>query len=414
MTFCKDASCCKKTNLIDLYTNFVKYDSHRFNSLSLADILMACARQHYVSSDSSKGYQNAIDMLTEISGCSSDASDLEEMKIGASAKKAEEKEDEEEESKKTPAERNRELRLQKQRRLGDEALVIIQSHVSWLRLQMKDFVSCLKLIEATKPLLESIECASPKSHRAYYSAAAEYHAVKGPADSYYRNRLQYAVYVVLPLERCARTSHTTPLEHRYTPAEEMDPKLSVRYAQDLCLAALVSDKIYNFGEIVSLPIFNALKEDKSLSWLSDMLQAFNDGDIDKFNNVFADHKAEIQRKAALANNLPILKEKITLLCVMNLIFQRPPSQRNIPFSEIAKATQLELKQVEWVLIRAMSIGLIRGVIDEVDQTVSVTYIRPRVLDKTQLLSLKNRLVEWSAAVEQSVTFMESNTMELFE
>ena len=217
MTFCKDASCCKKTNLIDLYTNFVKYDSHRFNSLSLADILMACARQHYVSSDSSKGYQNAIDMLTEISGCSSDASDLEEMKIGASAKKAEEKEDEEEESKKTPAERNRELRLQKQRRLGDEALVIIQSHVSWLRLQMKDFVSCLKLIEATKPLLESIECASPKSHRAYYSAAAEYHAVKGPADSYYRNRLQYAVYV-LPLERVktTRTSQHTQKKQIHT------------------------------------------------------------------------------------------------------------------------------------------------------------------------------------------------------
>ena len=194
----------------------------------------------------------------------------------------------------------------------------------------------------------------------------------------------------------------------------MDPKLCVRYAEDLCLAAMVSDKIYNFGEIVSLPIFNSLKEDKSLSWLSKLLQSFNDGDIDMFNNVFADHKAEIQRKAALANNLPILKEKITLLCVMNLIFQRPPSQRNISFSEIAKATQLELKQVEWVLIRAMSIGLIRGVIDEVDQTVSVTYIRPRVLDKSQLLSLKNRLIEWSTAVEQSVTFMESNTMELFE
>ena len=372
---------------------------------------MACARQHYVSSDSSRGYQNAIDMLTEIVDVRPTRGfGRDENRSFHSRKKAEEKEDEEE-SKKSPAERNRELRLQKQRRLGDEALVIIQSHVSWLRLQMKDFVSCLKIIEATKPLLESIECASPKSHRAYYSAAAEYHAVKGPADSYYRNRCNGCV--VLPLERlCSTSQHTRT--NRYTPAEEMDPKLSVRYAQDLCLAALVSDKIYNFGEIVSLPIFNTLKEDKSLSWLSDMLQAFNDGDIDKFNNVFADHKAEIERKAALANNLPILKEKITLLCVMNLIFQRPPSQRNIPFSEIAKATQLELKQVEWVLIRAMSIGLIRGVIDEVDQTVSVTYIRPRVLDKSQLLSLKNRLVEWSAAVEQSVTFMESNTMELFE
>ena len=208
--FCKDASCCKQTNLIDLYVNFVKYDAHRFNSLSLADILMACARQYYVSSDSSSGYQKAIDMLTEMSGCSSNAADLENMKVGASSLK---KDEEEEDSKTSSNERSRELRLQKQRRLGDEALVIIQSHVSWLRLQMKDFVSCLKLVEATKPLLDSIECASPKSHRAYYSAAAEYHAVKGPADSYYRNRLQYVVYVFFVCALCVtRTSNTQQLK----------------------------------------------------------------------------------------------------------------------------------------------------------------------------------------------------------
>ena len=185
--------------MIDLYTNFVKYNSHRLNPLSLADILMACARQYYTDS-SNQGYQKAIDMLTEISGCSSNASDLEEMKIGSNISKKTDKEgkkeEEEEEETKTPTERNRELRLQKRRRLGDEAFVIIQAHVSWLRLQMKDFVACLKLVEATKPVLDSIECASPKSVRAYYSAAAEYHAVKGPADSYYRNRLQYVVYVL--------------------------------------------------------------------------------------------------------------------------------------------------------------------------------------------------------------------------
>lgn len=42
-------------------------------------------------------------------------------------------------------------------------------------------------------------------------------------------------------------------------------------SQALSLAALVGEGIYNFGEVLSLPIFEAL-QDSSLEWMSNLLQ----------------------------------------------------------------------------------------------------------------------------------------------
>ena len=52
-------------------------------------------------------------------------------------------------------------------------------------------------------------------------------------------------------------------------------------------------------------------------------------------------------------------------------------------------------QVEWVLMRAMSLGLIRGVMDQVDGSVEVSWVQPRVLDQTQIEMLSSQLSQWS-------------------
>ena len=49
-------------------------------------------------------------------------------------------------------------------------------------------------------------------------------------------------------------------------------------AYDLSIAALVSDTIYNFGELLLHPILDTLK-DTQHAWLRDMLFSFNAGDL---------------------------------------------------------------------------------------------------------------------------------------
>ena len=45
-------------------------------------------------------------------------------------------------------------------------------------------------------------------------------------------------------------------------------------------------------------------------------------------------------------------------------------------------------------MRAMSLGLIKGTIDEVDKTVNVTWVQPRVLDRTEVATISQQLGDW--------------------
>jgi 26S proteasome regulatory subunit N9 len=68
--------------------------------------------------------------------------------------------------------------------------------------------------------------------------------------------------------------------------------------------------------------------------------------------------------------------------------------------------------VEWLLMRAMSLGLIKGVIDEVAQSVNITWVQPRVLNQDQVKQLASRLQDWGAKVDSTLRYVEDETVEL--
>lgn len=159
----------------------------------------------------------------------------------------------------------------------------------------------------------------------------------------------------------------------YTPLDTMQLEEKQVLATDLALAALTGKNVFNFGEVLATPILTVL-EGTPNAWLFELCSCFNHGNIDKFNEIVNANQQAFASQPALANNSDYVKSKVTLLCLINLFFQRPAHDRNVPFATIAEATRLPVEEVEWLLMRAMSLKLIKGTIDQVDQIVSISWV----------------------------------------
>lgn len=61
-----------------------------------------------------------------------------------------------------------------------------------------------------------------------------------------------------------------------------------------------------------------------------------------------------------------LLQKVRIIAFLELIFTLGKDERSISFERISSVCQIPLADVEFMLIKAMSLDLIRGTIDEVD------------------------------------------------
>ena len=94
--------------------------------------------------------------------------------------------------------------------------------------------------------------------------------------------------------------------------------------------------------------------------------ALHRGDIDGFNQIVAANEAAFAAQPALSAERDFIKEKAALLCLTELLFQRPSHERTVPFADIARATRMDVSQVEWMMMRAMSLKLLKGKDPEAD------------------------------------------------
>jgi 26S proteasome regulatory subunit N9 len=226
----------------------------------------------------------------------------------------------------------------------------------------------------------------------YYRVLAEYHKVVGPADDFYNASLQFLAY---------------------TPLDSLAPEVQVNLAIDMSLAALVGQGVFNFGEVLAQPILATLDNTPN-AWLHELLKVYSAGDIERFNDLFTENKAAFEAQPVLVANMELLRQKLALLCLMQIVFLRPPEERSITFDDIAESTKLGTDQVEWLLMRAMSRGLIKGRIDEIAGVINVTWLKPRVLDASQMSMLQGKLEKWTSNVVNTLSFIESETPELFQ
>ena len=89
------------------------------------------------------------------------------------------------------------------------------------------------------------------------------------------------------------------------------------------------------------------------------------------------------------------------------VFRRPPQDRALSFSAILNETRVFPEEVEYMLMKALSLGLIRGTIDQVAEVARISWVQPKVLDKRQIENMRRNLTEWDNSVNKLGLWMES-------
>ena len=115
-------------------------------------------------------------------------------------------------------------------------------------------------------------------------------------------------------------------------------------ATDMALASLISDNIYNFGEVLSTPVLHVLRSSPN-SWLYDLVVSLHKGNIDGFNTIFDTCRDHYLQQPSLAAKWDALKQKVVLLGLVNLVFERASHDRSLSFVDIATRTRIPVDQV---------------------------------------------------------------------
>ncbi|KAF1873745.1 hypothetical protein Lal_00027783 [Lupinus albus] len=272
----------------------------------------------------------------------------------------------------------------------EEPILYIKMQIAIFKLEQGDQKECKKLLEDGKSTLDSMTDIDPSVYASYYWVSSQYHKSRQEFAEFYKSALLYLAY---------------------TSVESLSDSFKLDLAFDLSLSALLGDNIYNFGELLAHPIIKSLLGTK-VEWLYYILQAFNSGDLVRYQELCRVHNAALRAQPALVQNEKRLLEKVNILCLMEIIFSRPSEDRTIPLSVVADRTKLSIEDVEHLLMKSLSVHLIEGIIDQVEGTVHVSWVQPRVLGIQQVKSLRDRLDGWTGKVHTALLSIEAETPDL--
>lgn len=258
---------------------------------------------------------------------------------------------------------------------SQDAYVYAITEVASVKLRLDDSEGARKDLDRAEKLLENFDSVETVVHASFYRVNADYYQAKAEFASYYKNALLYLA--------CVEIVDLT--------AEEQETR-----AYNLSIAALVSDSIYNFGELLLHPVLNALQPPHRQSWLRDLLFAFNRGDLAAFDRL----SNNLSKDPLLESHKMFLYQKISLAALTELVFRRPPHDRAMTFKTISQETKVKPDEIEHLIMKALSLGLLRGKIDQVAEVARINWVQPKVLERSQIEGMRVRLKEWDNNVNE--------------
>ncbi|PKI83259.1 26S proteasome regulatory subunit [Malassezia vespertilionis] len=269
-----------------------------------------------------------------------------------------------------------------------DAYTLLAMEGAHFQLLLGNVAETKEAMEECAKILDKVSSVDPLVNASFYRVSGNYYKSKAEYADYYRNFLLFLACINVDAE--------------------MSVAEQVQSAHDLGISALLGDTIYNFGELLLHPIFQSLRG-TGYEWISELLYAFNAGDIGRFEAVIP----KLAQEPILESNLAFLRQKICLMALIENVFRRSPDDRTLSFDTVARETHIPVDEVEHLIMKALSLHLIRGSLDEAAHFVHITWVQPRVLDKDQMKALAERLSTWCEHVEHVSQFVMSQSPELF-
>uniref|UniRef100_A0A7N9IA48 Proteasome 26S subunit, non-ATPase 13 n=1 Tax=Macaca fascicularis TaxID=9541 RepID=A0A7N9IA48_MACFA len=225
---------------------------------------------------------------------------------------------------------------------SDEAVILCKTAIGALKLNIGDLQVTKETIEDVEEMLNNLPGVT-SVHSRFYDLSSKYYQTVGNHASYYKDALRFLGCVDI----------------KDLPVSEQQER-----AFTLGLAGLLGEGVFNFGELLMHPVLESLRN-TDRQWLIDTLYAFNSGNVERFQTL----------KTAWGQQVWLRRSSISA-------------------------------QVELLVMKALSVGLVKGSIDEVDRRVHMTWVQPRVLDLQQIKGMKDRLEFWCTDVKSMEMLVE--------
>jgi 26S proteasome regulatory subunit N9 len=105
---------------------------------------------------------------------------------------------------------------------------------------------------------------------------------------------------------------------------------------------------------------------------------------------------------------------VRIISLLELLFEVEKDDRSLKFERIARHCQLEKNDVELMLMKAMSLQLIKGNIDEMEEVIHVSWILPRYLSRGHLEIMVRKLQDWENKMDHVIKLVEGQSEELLQ
>lgn len=262
--------------------------------------------------------------------------------------------------------------INKRLNLQGEELIFMECIKADCQLGLNKFYEADALLKEIKHSLEKYFDVDHLIYSYFYKLYAQYYEKKQNYDEFYNYAIQYFAY-------CKEESLSK------------EEKLSMSYK--MALASLVGEKMYNFTELIDKDFFKVLIG-SDYEWIFNIIISLNSGKVDHFTTVLLNYSTYIQNEPLLNSKLNLLNQKVRITALLDMVFQKNKNERVFSYREVMYNCSCDSNQVEILSMKALSLGLIRGYIDEIEQQLVVSWIQPKFLDREKISLLSDRLDSW--------------------